>query len=276
MHNNGIIILVAFTKELLCLVTFDGKIIRIDQSATVDEFLEALLKGSAYEAAVKLVSLFSLYGGERHVPLSLLKCHAQRGIEIILKNLMDHNIYKHDGKVLKVQEVLGKEANITRSLLTIPRQSVHVASCDLKDQDRLNEAVTVPSRFILDFLCYLPSEFRCFAADVLSTGLQSFTKYAPLAILRECNQTHQRYRLHDIGLSLNVCEWIADYRSFSSDTANDVFVSAVTSNAELSSPKYSLGSKFEHDVSDGLSISDDKTVSAVKPDEHNDVFGEVH
>ncbi|CAH2079391.1 unnamed protein product, partial [Thlaspi arvense] len=36
------------SKELLCLVTWDGKIIRTDPSATADSFLEAALQGSAY------------------------------------------------------------------------------------------------------------------------------------------------------------------------------------------------------------------------------------
>ncbi|KAK1435357.1 hypothetical protein QVD17_01118 [Tagetes erecta] len=73
------------TKELLCLVTKDGKVLRIDHLATVDSFLEAFLHGSSFETALKLVSLISLYGGEEKVPLSLLKCHAKAGFEIMLK-----------------------------------------------------------------------------------------------------------------------------------------------------------------------------------------------
>ncbi|XP_076891842.1 protein NO VEIN-like [Bidens hawaiensis] len=73
------------TKELLCLVTKDGKVLRIDQLATVDLFLEAFLHGSSFETALKLVSLISLYGGKRNVPLSLLKCHAKHGFEIMFK-----------------------------------------------------------------------------------------------------------------------------------------------------------------------------------------------
>ncbi|KAK9072450.1 hypothetical protein SSX86_008884 [Deinandra increscens subsp. villosa] len=73
------------TKELLFLVTKDGKVLRIDPLATVDSFLEAFLHGSSFETALKLVSLICLYGGERNVPLSLLKCHAKNGFEIMLK-----------------------------------------------------------------------------------------------------------------------------------------------------------------------------------------------
>nr|XP_023875976.1 uncharacterized protein LOC111988418 isoform X2 [Quercus suber] len=53
------------TKELLCLVTKDGKVMRIDHSATVDSFLEAALQGSPFQTAVQLLSLFSLVGGEK-------------------------------------------------------------------------------------------------------------------------------------------------------------------------------------------------------------------
>ncbi|KAD5508905.1 hypothetical protein E3N88_16608 [Mikania micrantha] len=73
------------TKELLCLVTKDGKVLRIDHLATADSFLEAFLHGSSYETALKLVSLIYLYGGERNLPLSLLKCHAKNGFEIMFK-----------------------------------------------------------------------------------------------------------------------------------------------------------------------------------------------
>ncbi|GJS11643.1 histidine kinase-like ATPase, C-terminal domain-containing protein [Tanacetum coccineum] len=68
-------------KELLCLVTKDGKVLRLDHSATVDSFLESFLHRSSFEIAVKLVSLIALYGGERNVPLSLLKFHANNAFE---------------------------------------------------------------------------------------------------------------------------------------------------------------------------------------------------
>ncbi|KAJ0508397.1 putative histidine kinase/HSP90-like ATPase superfamily [Helianthus annuus] len=73
------------TKELLCVVTKDGKVLRIDHLATIDSFLKAILHGSSFETALKLVSLISLYGGERKVPSSLLKFHAKSGLEIMSK-----------------------------------------------------------------------------------------------------------------------------------------------------------------------------------------------
>ncbi|KAL4591063.1 hypothetical protein LXL04_004011 [Taraxacum kok-saghyz] len=71
------------TKELLCLVTKDAKVLRIDHSATVDSFLEAFLHVSCFETAVKLLSLIALYGGEKNAPLSLLKRHAKKAFQVI-------------------------------------------------------------------------------------------------------------------------------------------------------------------------------------------------
>ncbi|KAI3791105.1 hypothetical protein L2E82_04710 [Cichorium intybus] len=72
------------TKELLCLVTKDGKVLRIDHSATVDSFFEAFLHGSSFETSLKLLSLIGLYGGEQNLPLSLLRNHAKIAFEVIL------------------------------------------------------------------------------------------------------------------------------------------------------------------------------------------------
>ncbi|KAJ9555573.1 hypothetical protein OSB04_010187 [Centaurea solstitialis] len=40
------------TKELLCLVTTNGEIFRVDHSATVDSFFEAFLHGSSFQTAI--------------------------------------------------------------------------------------------------------------------------------------------------------------------------------------------------------------------------------
>ncbi|XP_019169401.1 PREDICTED: uncharacterized protein LOC109165195 [Ipomoea nil] len=50
-------------KQLLCLVTRGGKVIRVDHAATTDSFLEVILQRSPFETAVKLLSLLALYGG---------------------------------------------------------------------------------------------------------------------------------------------------------------------------------------------------------------------
>ncbi|KAI3791107.1 hypothetical protein L2E82_04713 [Cichorium intybus] len=71
------------SKELLCLMTKNGNVIRIDHTSTVDSFLEASIQGSSFQTAVNLISLFALYGGEKNVPLSLLKCHAEKAFKVI-------------------------------------------------------------------------------------------------------------------------------------------------------------------------------------------------
>ncbi|KAK9061523.1 hypothetical protein SSX86_018705 [Deinandra increscens subsp. villosa] len=74
------------TKDLLCLVTRSGDVMRIHQTATVDSFLEASIQGSSFQTAVNLLSLFALYGGEKNIPLSLLKCHAEKAFKVIVSN----------------------------------------------------------------------------------------------------------------------------------------------------------------------------------------------
>jgi hypothetical protein len=193
-------------KELLCLVTRDGKVIRLDSSATVDSFFEAALEGSSFRTAVKLLSSFALAGGEKHVPLSLLKCHARHAFEVILKNSME-NVEGSDGqdplmhtKVLSGQQMVGE--------VYADKLSGDVSKHSIK----MNKAVAVASRFFIDCLGYLPSEFRGFAADVLLSGLRSVILDVPSEILRECNQTEQRLMLHEVGLSLGIVEWVNDYQ----------------------------------------------------------------
>ncbi|XP_026387919.1 uncharacterized protein LOC113283008 [Papaver somniferum] len=179
----------ANTKELLCVVTTDGKIIRIDRTVTVNDFLVAALQGSSFQTAVKLLSLLSLSGGEKQVPLSLLKCHAHQAIQVILKNSVDSLETGNDRDV----EPHGQDKGIPAA-----------------------------SRFILECLGYLPSEFWSFAANLFLSGLRSFTKeaHAHAAILLECNQLDQRMMLHEIGFSLGIMEWIADYHALKSSAAD--------------------------------------------------------
>lgn len=192
------------TKELLCLVTKEGKVIRIDNSATVDSLLEVSLQGSSFHTAVKLLSLFSLFGGSRHVPLALLKSHLCRAFEVFLKNSEDNmNTNDTQNFLMSVQHVIDEDAVSSKNL------------------SQISKAVSLVSRFILDCLDFLPSEFRTFAADVLLSGLQSIIKNAPRAILCVCKQT-ERVMLHELGLSLGIMEWIDDYHVFHSSTVSDV------------------------------------------------------
>ncbi|KAL0368579.1 UNVERIFIED_CONTAM: protein NO VEIN [Sesamum calycinum] len=196
------------TKELLCLVTKGGKVIRLDHSATLDSFLKVFIKGSSFETAVALLSLYALYGGEQNVPLSLLKCHARQAFEVIINNYLemelhyDKNPYKH-GKPSYDQHIVGKSASSN-------------ISCKLRNnRSILNKAATVMSRFTLDCLSYLPIEFCSFAADVLIAGLQSHVNDVPSVILAECTQI-ERVMLHEVGMSLGLMEWVHDYYSFCS------------------------------------------------------------
>ncbi|KAK6122808.1 hypothetical protein DH2020_043451 [Rehmannia glutinosa] len=197
------------TKELLCLITKDGKVIRIDHSATVDSFLKVFIRGSSFETAVQLLSLVALYGGEQNVPLSLLKCHARQAFEVIINNFFemelqnDKNPLVH-GNPSSDQLIVGKSTSGDLHSKLPSNRSI------------LNKAAPVMARFILDCLSYLPIEFCSFAADVLIAGLQSFVNNVPAAILSECKQTEQRLLLHEVGMSLGLMEWVSDYQSFCS------------------------------------------------------------
>ncbi|KAK6145809.1 hypothetical protein DH2020_019678 [Rehmannia glutinosa] len=197
------------TKELLCLITKTGKVIRIDHAATVDSFLKVFIRGSSFETAVQLLSLVALYGGEQNVPLSLLKCHARQGFEVIINNFFemelqnDKNPLVH-GNPSSDQLIVGKSTSDDLHSKLPTNRSI------------LNKAAPVMARFILDCLSYLPIEFCSFAADVLIAGLQSFVNNVPAAILSECKQTEQRLLLHEVGMSLGLMEWVSDYQSFCS------------------------------------------------------------
>ncbi|RAL54444.1 hypothetical protein DM860_001572 [Cuscuta australis] len=185
----------ANTKELLCLVTRGGKVIRVDHSATTDSFLEVLLQKSPFETALKLLSLLTLYGGEHNVPLALLKCYACKAFEVFSKNFLDMDSIDKHGMPSDVNTVL------------------------LKTESRLHKAKCVASRFILECLDYMPLEFCPFAADILLSGLQQFAKDAASAVLEECRVIKHRVMLHDIGFSLGILEWIDDYYTFSASAS---------------------------------------------------------
>ncbi|KAI3935471.1 hypothetical protein MKW98_027611, partial [Papaver atlanticum] len=209
----------ANTKELLCIVTTDGKIIQIDQTVTVNDFLVAALQGSSFQTA-------------KQVPLSLLKCHAHQAIQVILKNSSDSLEIGNDWDV------------------------------ELHGQDK---GIPVASRFILECLGYLPSEFWSFAADLFLSGLRSFTREAPAAILLECNQLDQRMMLHEIGFSLGIKEWMGDYHALKSSAADGLPMSLRTSNVEVSN----LGSSIAADVPKGSAYqpeSDGKVAVIVETD----------
>ncbi|KAM1270400.1 hypothetical protein ACFX13_032311 [Malus domestica] len=257
------------TDELLCLVTRDGKLIRLDHSATVDSFLEAALQGSSFQTAVKMLSLFSLVGGEKHVPVSLLKIHIQHAFEVILKNYLD-GLEVHDnnnsfnyGEPLSRQEIVGEVA------------AGKLCSKLHSDLGKMNSATSVISRFVLECLGYLPAEFRDFAADILLSGIQSVVKHAPSAILGECIKPEQRLMLHEVGLSLGIVEWITDYYEFCSKDATDEFCSKdatdlfISADSLMNSVSYGTGSSsmIVQDVSDEFSASEQSMGASGRSDE---------
>ncbi|PSS35677.1 Striatin like [Actinidia chinensis var. chinensis] len=202
-------------KELLCLVTKDGKVIRIDHTATVDSFLEAFLQGSSFQSAVKLLSLLSLYGGDRHVPLSLLKSYARQAFEVFMKNFSVVEVNENQSFLLQGNSLFRQHM----SDVDAPGENSDL--CERKST--VHEAVTAAVKFFIDCLCHFPVEFRPFAADILLSGLRSVIKDASSVILGKCKQIEQRLMLHDIGLSLGIVEWIDDYHVFGSTMPMDSF-----------------------------------------------------
>jgi hypothetical protein len=167
--------------DLVCIATRDGRFIRVEPSATADEFLEAFIQLSPFLAAVKLLSLLYQYSGSSNTPVTLLKLYAERAAGVLVRGSND-----------------SAQANT----------STFQAITDTDSR------VSTIARFILDCLCSLPSEFWAFAADILLSGLQSVTKDLCRALLCECFTSRQRFMLHDIGLSLGFLEWVEDYRQF--------------------------------------------------------------
>ncbi|CAL2227485.1 unnamed protein product [Prunus armeniaca] len=247
------------TDELLCLVTKDGKVIRLDHSSTVDAFLEAVLQGSSFQTAVKMLSLFALFGGEKHVPVSLLKLHVQHAFEVILKNYVDNMEIHGNKNFLSQGEALCRQQMIGEGSTSKFCNELH------RDVTWMNTGEPVLSRFVIDCLGYLPAEFRSFAADVLLSGMRSIFKHAASAILSECNQTEQRLMIHEVGLSLGIVEWIHDYNEFCSYDTTDLFMSGATC---FNAVRYETGSgsKYMQDVSDTLAASEGSIGASVGAD----------
>lgn len=211
------------TQELLCLVTRDGKVIRLNHSASLDSFLEAALQGSSFQTAVHLLSLISLVGGEKYVPLSLLKCHACHAFEVMFRNTVEDVEVSDDGNALyQSVEALSK----TKILTEI--SNAKMGSEFSKHIRKVSKVASILSRFVLDCLGHLPAEFHSFASDLLLSGMQSVFKDAASAILCECSNIEQRFMLHEIGLSLGISEWINDYHSFISNNTSDIHCTQVS------------------------------------------------
>ncbi|XVE81297.1 hypothetical protein DITRI_Ditri15bG0052600 [Diplodiscus trichospermus] len=252
-------------KELLCLVCKDGKVIRIDHSATVDSFLEAALEGSAFETALKLLSLCSLTGGIKHLPLALLKHHAQMAFEVLLKNhianieVAENQNFIMNGKALFKAKLLEDVSigNLESGLQT--------------NLIKMKKAASHASRFFLDCLCYLPPEFHGCAADILLHGLRPVIKDCPSAILSECNELRQRVMLHEIGFSLGIVEWIQDYHVFCSTDTSNVFLSCDTLSTKTGTSELKKGSNYMQNAIDKLSYAEKEMIVTDRTDKQPEV-----
>ncbi|CAA6667060.1 unnamed protein product [Spirodela intermedia] len=228
--------------EISCIALSDGRLIRIDHSANVDEFLEASIRCSPFHAALKLLSLLALYGGTSNIPVALLKCYSQRAMDVIIRNCME------------CQEI----SNPASRFLCGSSFNCQIAT--RSDSDAIS-FLLIP--FVLDCLNHIPSEFHSFAVEILMSGLRSSAKDGPLIMLRECKRTEQRIMLHDIGLSLGIVEWIEDYHLFKS----------ATSAESLSSSKI-LDMKGTSAMNTTEMLSSN-TIDIIKPDVNTNAFADL-
>ncbi|XP_060181122.1 protein NO VEIN-like isoform X2 [Lycium barbarum] len=228
------------TNKLLCLVTSCGKVLRVDHSATIDSFIYVLLQGNPFDTAVKLLSLLVLYGGEKSVPSSLLKCHTRKAFEVLTKNYEEMKSYD-------IQDSLKHATSLCKEL--IHDETTSTMNKNLLRRDRVGKIVPFASRFILDCLGYLPVEFCHFAADILLTGVQPFVKDAPSAILGECERMEQRIMLHRVGIYLGIVEWVEDKHKLSACSLTNLLNSSGSSCLKVTELDFTKDSTFTEEVS---------------------------
>ncbi|KAI6695806.1 hypothetical protein NL676_023516, partial [Syzygium grande] len=159
----------------------------------------------------------------------------------------------------------------------------------------------VASRYFLQCLGYIPSEFRSFAADVLLSGMQSVIKHVPSTILSECKLMEERVMLHEVGLCLGVVEWVDDYHVFCSSTDDEMCkpceapsfkadtsksstgsLSAIYNPQKSSPAEVSLVSKGQSNIcneifhsSDSPEVCIDKSLAQNEPVEYGDAYSIV-
>ncbi|KAH7657894.1 ATPase domain of HSP90 chaperone/DNA topoisomerase II/histidine kinase protein [Dioscorea alata] len=257
---------VGSAKELSCLVASDGRIIRIEESTSFDDFFEAAIEGSSFKAAAKLLSLICDYGGSNNIPLPLLKCYARRAIEVIIHKYVDHEEansscgapgQSNSGEFFFNEAEHGK----------IPFPGKSENNKIREDLCRVNQAYSIVSKFILNCVGQLPSEFRSFATDIFISGLQSFTKDAADIIISECMQVNERIMIHEIGLSLGIVEWIKDYQAFGASSSEPMHTETDVWHRQSTYQNFS--------TDDGKTISNSIADSGVL-DKHNKTFRVVN
>ncbi|CAM0876991.1 unnamed protein product [Alopecurus aequalis] len=228
-------------QQLACIVTTDGRFIRVDPSATVDQFLEAIIQCSSFQVAAKLLSLLHIYNGSTNTPISLLKCYAQRAIGIIMNNINNQVNTNSEVKSFVTEEsynLSGEQRDRSTHFVGHVQERTQLSSARNVMSDILadiDSTVHFVAKFVLDCLGHLPSEFRSLAADILLSGLRTVTKNCYSAILHEATETWQLCMLHDIGLSLGIAEWVEDYRGFCLTEEVDAKTEAHSSSGHTSS-----------------------------------------
>lgn len=258
-----------YNDEISCIALSDGRLIRIDHSATVDEFLEASIRCSPFHTALKLLSLLALYGGTNNSPVALLKCYSQRAMDVIIRNCMEcQEVNNHASRFLcgssfNCQIATGSDSDA----ISFSADTVGLT---------LNNGANAAARFVLDCLNHIPSEFHSFAAEILMSGLRSSTKDAPMIMLRECKRTEQRIMLHSIGLSLGIVEWIEDYYLFESATTAESLSSPQDSSKNLKSVvtacNEAMKGKSAMGITEMLSSND---IEIIKSDVNANAFADL-
>ncbi|KAG9138027.1 hypothetical protein Leryth_001292 [Lithospermum erythrorhizon] len=252
-------------KDFLCLATKGGKIIRIDHLATVDLFLEVILRGSSFETAVQLLSLLALYGGEQNAPTTLLKCHIQTAFKVFITNSMEIEMNDDPNIILQRNKSHNHyEHSACANLSSLPNMNC----------SRVNKVAPTMARFIVDCLSYLPSEYCSFAAKLFLAGLQDFVKDAPHAILVECRVIQERLILHEVGIELGIVEWINDYKKFCFSEDSHSLISS-KSYLFTSSLESENDSKFMCKISN-KNPSEGKVKFSMEADQDEKGFGETN
>ncbi|XP_044946062.1 protein NO VEIN-like isoform X3 [Hordeum vulgare subsp. vulgare] len=203
-------------QDLSCIVTRDGRFVRIDPSATVEHFLEAVIQQSPFQVAVKLLSLLHIYNGSSNAPIALLKCYAQRAIDAIMNSNIDLISTGSEGKKNMYEEVHTQIAEQRSSSshymgrIQGNPENTCVRKITSKSLLNIDRTLQFIAKFILGCLGHLPSEFWSLAADILLSGLRTVTKNCYSPILHACSETWQLCMLRNIGSSLGVAEWVED------------------------------------------------------------------
>jgi hypothetical protein len=167
------------TSGIHTLVTHSGAILKIDGSATVDEFLAATISRNSGLVAGLLVSIAAAYGGVDHAPAALIKTYAIKAINVLLSSCG------------RTDQIEGQVSGDT---------------CHLGD----NQSAAV-AMFLLKVLCAIPLELQLFAAKILLPAFSSAVPGSPTILLKACQNYEHCLVLHGLGLCLGVEEWVKDF-----------------------------------------------------------------